>query len=122
MRTGVEASRITFDASRLQYPLPGGGSAIYNSSGLNYIRHTDWLGSSRLATTWSAHAVYAKEAYAPFGETYNEAGTADRSFTAQDQDVVTGRQVARSSSLKNRSEPHKLCPVHRVLCDERALR
>ncbi len=71
-------------------PLPGGGTAIYNSSGLNFIRHTDWLGSSRLATTWAAHAVYSKEAYAPFGETYNEAGTADRSFTGQDQDVVTG--------------------------------
>jgi RHS repeat-associated protein len=55
---------------------------------LNFIRHKDWLGSSRLATTW-AHAVYAKEAYAPFGETYNEAGTADRSFTGQDQNVVT---------------------------------
>ncbi len=29
------------------------------------------------------------------------------------------RQVARSSVLKNDDE--KLCPVHRVLCDERAL-
>jgi len=71
-------------------PLPGDGSAIYDSSGLNFIRHTDGLGSSRLATTWSAHAVYSKEAYAPFGETYNEPGTADRSFTGHDQDVVTG--------------------------------
>ncbi|MGA3080001.1 MAG: RHS repeat-associated core domain-containing protein [Terracidiphilus sp.] len=70
-------------------PLPGGETAVYNSTGLNFIRHTDWLGSSRLATTW-AHAVYSKEAYAPFGETYNEAGTADRSFTGQDQDTVTG--------------------------------
>jgi len=70
-------------------PLPGGETAIYNASGLNYIRHKDWLGSSRLATTWN-HAVYSKEAYAPFGETYNEAGTPDRSFTGQDQDVVTG--------------------------------
>ena len=70
-------------------PLPGGDTAIYNASGLSYLRHTDWLGSSRLATTW-AHAVYSKEAYAPFGETYNEAGVADRSFTGQDQDVVTG--------------------------------
>jgi RHS repeat-associated protein len=69
--------------------LPGGATAEYNASGLNFIRHTDWLGSSRLATTW-AHAVYSKEAYAPFGETYNEAGTADRSFTGQDQDTVTG--------------------------------
>jgi len=70
-------------------PLPGGSTAIYNASGVNYIRHTDWLGSSRLATTW-AHTVYSKEAYAPFGETYNEAGTPDRSFTGQDQDVATG--------------------------------
>ena len=70
-------------------PLPGGSTAVYNASGLNYIRHKDWLGSSRLATTW-AHAVYSKEAYAPFGETYNEAGTPDRSFTGQDQNVATG--------------------------------
>ena len=70
-------------------PLPGGGTAVYNSSGLSFIRHKDWLGSSRLATTW-AHAVYSKESYAPFGETYNEAGTADRSFTGQDQNVQGG--------------------------------
>jgi RHS repeat-associated protein len=70
-------------------PLPGGESAIYNASGLNFIRHKDWLGSSRLATTW-AHGVYSKEAYAPFGETYNEAVIPDRSFTGQDQDTVPG--------------------------------
>jgi RHS repeat-associated protein len=69
--------------------LPGGSTAVYNATGLNYIRHKDWLGSSRLATTWN-HTVYSKEAYAPFGETYNEAGTPDRSFTGQDQDIVTG--------------------------------
>ncbi|HEY9072596.1 MAG TPA: RHS repeat-associated core domain-containing protein, partial [Desulfobaccales bacterium] len=76
-------------AARIMNPPSGGETAVYNGSGLNYIRHTDWLGSSRLATTW-AHAVYSKEAYAPFGETYNEAGTPDRSFTGQDQDLSTG--------------------------------
>jgi RHS repeat-associated protein len=70
-------------------PLPGGETAVYNANGLEFIRHTDWLGSSRLGTTW-AHAVYSKESYAPFGETYNEAGTPDRSFTGQDQDTVAG--------------------------------
>ena len=70
-------------------PLPGGETAVYNASGLNFIRHKDWLGSSRLATTWT-HGFYAKEAYAPFGESYNEAGTPDRSFTGQDQDTVPG--------------------------------
>lgn len=31
--------------------LPGGATAVYNSSGLAYYRHADWLGSSRLAST-----------------------------------------------------------------------
>jgi len=75
--------------SKATIPLPGGGSAIYNANGLEFLRHKDWLGSSRLATTWT-HGVYSKEAYAPFGETYNEAGTPDRSFTGQDQDTSSG--------------------------------
>ena len=56
-----------------------------------YIRHLDWLGSARLSTTWS-HTVQSKVAYAPFGETYNEAGASsnDRSFTGQEQDTVSG--------------------------------
>lgn len=70
-------------------PLPGGASAVYNSSGLNFLRHKDWLGSSLLTTTW-AHGIHSKEAHAPFGETYNEVGTSDRSFTGQDQDTTQG--------------------------------
>jgi hypothetical protein len=59
-------------------PLPGGATAIYSgSSGMPYIRHLDWLGSARLSTTW-AHTVQSKVAYAPFGETYNEAGASRR--------------------------------------------
>ena len=34
--------------------------------------------------------MYYDGAYAPFGESYAEAGTTDRSFTGQDQDTVTG--------------------------------
>ena len=68
-------------------PLPGGDTAVYNSAGLNYIRRTDMLGSSRLATTW-AHAVYSKDAYAPYGEPYDETATTDRSFTGQDSDLT----------------------------------
>jgi RHS repeat-associated protein len=86
---GVLLALYSSEPVKTTIPLPGGSTAIYNSTGLDYIRHTDWLGSSRLATTWN-HTVYSKEAYAPFGETYNEAGTPDRSFTGQDQDVVTG--------------------------------
>jgi hypothetical protein len=54
--------------------LPGGGRAVYNSSGLAYYRHKDHLGSSRLATT-PTRTKYYDVAYAPYGEDYNGSGT-----------------------------------------------
>lgn len=68
--------------------LPGGATAVYNSSGLAYYRHSDHLGSSRLAST-PARGLYSSTAYAPFGEPYTTAGTADASFTGQNQDTVS---------------------------------
>ncbi len=73
--------------SKAFVPLPGGGTAVYNSSGLAYYRHRDWLGSSRFAST-PTRTMYSDVAYAPFGETYVPAGTADPSFTGQNQDTV----------------------------------
>ena len=70
-------------------PLAGGVQAVFNSSGLWYYRHADWLGSSRLALDTNGNP-YAGRAYAPFGETYAETGAADRSFTGQTQDVIAG--------------------------------
>src|SRR3989449_966058 len=69
-------------------PLPGGATAVYNSSGLSYYRHADWLGSSRFAST-PARGMYYDGAYAPYGENYAEAGTTDRSFTGQNQDTTS---------------------------------
>jgi RHS repeat-associated protein len=68
--------------------LPGGAKAIYNTSGLAYFRHSDWLGSSRLTST-ATRTMYSSTAYAPFGEQYGTTGTGDPSFTGQDQDTVT---------------------------------
>jgi RHS repeat-associated protein len=69
--------------------LPGGGTAIYNSSGvLSYYRHSDWLGSSRLTST-ASQTVYSYTAYAPFGEQYVPSGTADASFTGQNSDTTS---------------------------------
>lgn len=68
--------------------LPGGATAIYNSTGLAYYRHTDWLGSSRLTST-ASRTVYSDLAYAPFGEQYAPAGTADPSFTGENSDTVS---------------------------------
>jgi len=70
-------------------PLPGGATAVYNSSGLQYYRHSDHLGSSRLASTPS-RTLYYSGAYAPFGESYKEAGTTDHSFTGNNEDTVAG--------------------------------
>jgi len=70
-------------------PLPGGAKAVYNNSGLAFYRHPDWLGTSRFAST-PARTMYYSGAYAPFGESYSEAGTTDRSFTGQNQDTESG--------------------------------
>ncbi len=71
-------------------PLPAGATAVYTSGPtLSYFRHPDWLGSSRFAST-PGRTMYYSGAYAPFGETYAEAGTADRSFTGQNQDTIQG--------------------------------
>src|SRR5207248_10237698 len=74
--------------------LPGGGRAVYNSSGVAYYRHGDHLGSSRLATTPS-RTKYYDVAYAPYGEDYNGSGTTpDLAFTDQNQDTVSGGSSA----------------------------
>ena len=102
MNNGSSHKQIVYDASgaKLAYmsgqtlqkymlPLAGGVQAVFNSSGLSYYRHADWLGSSRLALNTSGNMVSAGS-YAPFGETYLETGTADRSYTGQTQDVIAG--------------------------------
>src|SRR2546430_2384373 len=72
-------------------PLPGGATAVYNSTGLAYYMHSDWLGSSRLASS-PARAVLWDGAYAPFGESYAETtqNNAYHSFTGQNEDTVSG--------------------------------
>jgi RHS repeat-associated protein len=54
-------------------PLPGGTRARYsgpwNAAGLNWIDHTDWLGSTRLSIQTNS-IVYTDIAFAPFGEDY----------------------------------------------------
>ena len=67
--------------------LPGAGQAVYTNSGLAYYRHSDWLGSSRLATT-TTRTKYFDVAYAPYGEDYVNSGTADLSFTGHTQDTL----------------------------------
>ena len=72
-------------------PLPSGATAVYatGTTGPLFYRHSDWLGTSRLATTQS-RTVYYDGAYAPFGENYNGMGTSDLSFAGQNQDTEIG--------------------------------
>lgn len=74
---------------RADVPLPGGAEAVYNAGGFAYYRHTDMLGSSRLATTY-AGSLFSSAAFAPYGEPLLEAGAKDRSFTGQKQDIASG--------------------------------
>jgi RHS repeat-associated protein len=70
--------------------LPGQGTVVYTSSGLDHYRHSDWLGSARL-TSSPSQTVISTTAYAPFGEAYAQStGTSDLSFTGMNQDTVTG--------------------------------
>jgi RHS repeat-associated protein len=87
-------------------PAPGGTMVITpnGSDGvLAYHRHTDWIGSSRFATT-PAETVYFDGAYAPFGEPYATSGTNDFVFggNAQDASMVEGATSGYAYDTLNR--------------------
>jgi RHS repeat-associated protein len=67
--------------------LPGGDTAVYNSSGLAYYRHSDWIGSGRLGSS-PTRTVLFDVAYGPFGEAYAQSGSVDLSFTGMNQDTA----------------------------------
>ncbi|MGH9473664.1 MAG: RHS repeat-associated core domain-containing protein, partial [Terriglobales bacterium] len=75
--------------TRADVPLAGGAEAVFTGAGFAYYRHADALGSARLATTY-AGAFDSATAYAPYGEPLLEAGTHDRNFTGQKQDIANG--------------------------------
>jgi RHS repeat-associated protein len=75
---------------RGEFPLPGGAEAVYSAATLQYLVHSDNLGSGRLATTPSG-GLYSSSAYAPYGEAYLPTGTATPVFTGQRQDTVGGQ-------------------------------
>ena len=91
---GPDGSKLAVMAgqtvTRAFLALPGGATAVYNSSGLAWYRHPDWLGSSRLASTPTTRTMYYDAAYSPQGEVISQAGTADRNFTGQNQDLNPG--------------------------------
>jgi RHS repeat-associated protein len=78
---------------RTRFPLPGGSTA--EITGVNsgyYILHADWLGTARLATSFTSRAMAEDVAYAPFGEYYANVGNIESplNFTSQSQDTLSG--------------------------------
>jgi RHS repeat-associated protein len=90
--------------------LPGGGTAVYTTasgSSVAYYRHSDWLGSSRLASTPSAPTtVYSDIEYAPYGESYGQSGTLDLNFTGQNEDTVPSSTAGLYDFLFREYNPH----------------
>ena len=72
-------------------PLAAGVEEVYSASGSYYVRQVDGLGSSRVQMN-ANNSFRGSLAYAPFGETYAESTSVDRSFTGQTQDVIAGTQ------------------------------
>jgi RHS repeat-associated protein len=80
---------------QVQYPLPGGGLAIYAGSTPSYAR-PDWLGGSRLMTS-STQTMLHDTAYAPFGEQFSSLNLGIGNlynFTGQQQWTVSGSSAA----------------------------
>jgi RHS repeat-associated protein len=91
----------------VQYPLPGGGMAMYNSSAALTYAHADWLGSVRLVTN-SSQQMVNDSAYAPFGEQWavkNIGFSGFYSFTGQQQWTVSGVTAGLDDFLFRRYHP-----------------
>jgi RHS repeat-associated protein len=91
---------------RVFAPAPGGTMVITpngHNGVISYHRHTDWIGSSRFAST-PAETVYFDGGYAPFGEPYATSGTPDYVFAenAQDASVVEGATAGYAYDTLNR--------------------
>lgn len=91
----------------VQYPLPGGGMAMYNSSATLTYARPDWLGSARLVTN-STQSLGNDSAYAPFGEQYatkNIGFSGFYDFTGQQQWTVSGGTAALDDFLFRKYHP-----------------
>ena len=71
-------------------PMVAGMARVQNADGSSFLQHADELGSSWLGVHGYDGSIAYDRAYAPFGETYGESSSANRNFTGQTQDTVSG--------------------------------
>lgn len=69
-------------ATKVMYPMPGGGTLISSSTNWPHYQHPDWLGTARLQTEFASSGlgqgpdvVDYDRSFAPFGEEYNNFGS-----------------------------------------------
>jgi RHS repeat-associated protein len=77
------------------WPTPGGGTVEVNGNNVTaYYMHKDWLGNSRISSVIVNPAVVSDQAYAPYGEVYNQqatgASTPGQMFTGDTEDITGG--------------------------------
>lgn len=71
-------------------PLPG-GQTLFATPSAQHFWYNDWLGSVRLASSFSSRTADFDRGFAPFGETYQNFGaTTNNSFGGNTQDISPG--------------------------------
>jgi RHS repeat-associated protein len=93
----------TTTGASTNYSLSSGSSTSQPSS-FSQPSFTVSVSGSTLTGGGGGTSMYADTAYAPFGETYAQAGVSDLSFTGQNQDTVSGDYdfLAREYSMQGR--------------------
>ncbi len=97
------------------WPTPGGGTVEVTGNNTNaYYMHKDWLGNSRISSNVVSHSVISDQAYAPYGEVYNQlatgAGVPAQMFTGDTQDVVAGIYDTPNRELAGSNQGRWLSP------------
>lgn len=96
------------------WPSPGAGSVVVNGNVVNlFYVHRDWLGNARVTSFINAHSVNSDQAYAPYGEIYNEFGSTlaeYQMFTGDTQDIVSGTMETPNREYNSASQGRWLAP------------
>jgi RHS repeat-associated protein len=103
--------------SKIKYaywPTPGGGTAFVDgNNGETYYMHKDWLGNDRIASHTVATTVLSDQAFAPYGEIYDQFGNTDtqyQMFTGDTQDIVSGMMDTPNREYNSSAQGRWLSP------------
>jgi RHS repeat-associated protein len=105
------------DGSTIKYaywPAPGGGTGVVSGNdGDTYYMHKDWLGNARIVSHSVTKTVFSDQAYAPYGEIYDQFGskaTEYQMFTGDTQDIVSGMMDTPNREYNSAEQGRWLSP------------